>query len=251
MADPMIEHLVALHRGLPRQGPGDTASTQKALELCAGLPSASQILDIGCGSGAQTLVLAEATQGTVTGVDLHDAILQGLTDEAARRGLTARVKAVRGDMTALPFPEESFDLLWSEGAIYIMGFDAGLDAWRPLLRAGGCLAVTELSWLTPNPPAEASAFWAEGYPAMRSIEANLAGAEAAGFEVVGHFVLPARTWTDEYYGPLAARLDPYLAEHPGDAVAEAVVAGTREEIAMYERFGDTYGYVFYVLRRSD
>ena len=77
-------------------------------------------------------------------------------------------------MNDLPFPDGRFDLIWSEGAVYIMGFDKALVKWRPLAKPGGYLVVSELSWFRPDPPAEIRDFWGHHYPAMRSVDGNLA-----------------------------------------------------------------------------
>ncbi|NRA02079.1 MAG: hypothetical protein HRU00_05690 [Myxococcales bacterium] len=66
-----IEVFWKLHQGLPKQGPGSDASTRRALALVPELPSAPRILDLGCGPGRQTLVLARETGGQLT--ELPDA----------------------------------------------------------------------------------------------------------------------------------------------------------------------------------
>jgi SAM-dependent methyltransferase len=246
----MIELLVALHDGLPRQGPGTRAATLRALAMCAHLPPRPALLDVGCGSGAATLDLARATLGPVTGVDLMPTFVDALRARAAAEGLGDRVVAAVADMNDLPFADASFDAVWSEGAIYQMGFDHGLAAWRRLVRPGGYVVVSELSWLTDARPAEIAAWWAAEYPAMRSADENAAAAAGLGYEVVGRLTLPRVGWTEDYYGPLAARLGPFLAARPGDADAAAVVEATRREMDLYDRFGDVYGYVFYALRTA-
>ena len=183
-----------LHSQMPRQGPGDTACTRRAFTMLTGLPPRAEVLDLGCGPGAQTLTLATLEAGTITAVDNHAPYLAELRATAERHGLSDRIRTVEQNMSALDFPAASFDLIWSEGAVYIIGFETGLRAWRPLLRAGGFLAVTELTWLEPDPPAEPAAFWDEEYPAMQNVETNLASVRAAGFRPLGHFTLPNWSW---------------------------------------------------------
>jgi SAM-dependent methyltransferase len=247
--DRTIELLIELHEGLDRLGPGTAEATAQALALCAGLPAEPAVLDVGCGTGASTLELARRTNGRITAVDLAPSTLATLRARAAAAGLADRIETVPADMADLPFADASFDLVWSEGAIYMLGFAAGLRAWRPLLRPGGWLAATELSWLA-TPPPEAAAWWAVEYPGMGSVEQNRAVAEAAGFRVAQTFALPAEAWTEGYYAPLRARLEPLLAAHPDDPIATAVVEATRAEMELFDRFGDAYGYVFYVLQRA-
>ena len=83
----MIELLVALHEGLDRLGPGDSPSTLRALRLCTELAPKPNILDIGCGTGAQTLTLAKNTDGMVTATDLVPSLLSTVTERVAANGL--------------------------------------------------------------------------------------------------------------------------------------------------------------------
>lgn len=245
----LIELLVALHDGLPRLGPGNAPSTLRALSLCQGLPECPNVLDVGCGTGAQTLVLAAATQGHVTATDYFERFLDKLTDDAEQEGLAERIRTVRADMGELPFDDAEFDLIWSEGAVYIMGFDNGLTQWKRLVRPGGWLVVSEVSWFSPNPPQELKDFWTEHYPGMRDVADNLAAARSLGWEVGGHFHLPLEAWTEDYYGPLKERLPEFRAAHAGDEDAQAVAEMTELEMALMDKHHEHYGYEFYVLRR--
>ncbi len=189
--------------GLPRQGPGAAEHTRRALAACEGLTTEPAVLDVGCGPGLQTMTLAAETTGPVLGVDRVPAYLHQLTANAAAAGLEKRVLPLVADMNDLPFERNTFDLIWSEGAAYIMGFAEAMAAWRPLLRPGGYLAATELVWLKPNPPEEAVTFWNAEYPPMTTVEKRLADVHAAGYTVVEHFSLPDAAWWDDYYTPLA------------------------------------------------
>jgi SAM-dependent methyltransferase len=246
--DRQTELLVALHRRLRRLGPGSAACTLKALALCADLPPAPDILDIGCGSGASSLVLASATNGRIVATDLFAAFLTQLRERAAATGQARRIRTVAADMQRLPFRDGSFDLIWSEGAAYVVGFDAALAAWRPLARAGAYLVVSELSWFRPDPPAEIREYWEVHYPAIRRVEDNLAAAEGAGWTRVGGFHLPAAAW-ERYHAPLARRLPVFRRLHAGDADAEAVADMTEREISLMRRYAGVCGYEFFVFRR--
>jgi SAM-dependent methyltransferase len=237
-----------LFSGLPRQGPGDAASTLRALALVPGVGPRSRILDVGCGTGRQTLALARATGATVVAVDTHPPFVGELNRRARAAGLGGCVEARVGDMRALDFPPGAFDLVWSEGAIYVMGFEAGLRGWRPLLAAGGHVAVTEVCWFRSDPPPECAAFWREEYPAIRDVADRLAAIEACGYETVGHFTLPASSWWDEYYRPLEARVSAFRERRRGEQDATALADQVAREIDVWRRFSDWYGYAFFVMR---
>ena len=239
----------AVHRDLPREAPGSDEATEQALAMLPGLPAAPRILDIGCGPGAQTLVLARASRGMVTAVDTHQPFLDDLNRRAAQAGLAERVRPLRASMFDLDFAKP-FDLIWSEGAIYIIGFERGLRQWRSLLKPGGFVAVTELSWLKPDPPAEAAAFWQAAYPEMATIAENLARLRAANYRALGHFVLPESAWWDNYYNPMAARIAALRQQYQGNDAAQRLLDGEQAEIELYRRRSDWYGYVFYFMARE-
>jgi serine/threonine-protein kinase HipA len=242
------EAFFRLFEGLPRQGPGSDTCTREALRRLGELPAAARVLDLGCGSGRAALVLAEALRTKVIAVDNHPPFLEQLRASARARELDALIEARCADMAAPGVPAGSVDLLWSEGAIYLLGFEAGLRLWRPLLAPGGRVAVSECSWLCAEPPAPAVAFFRAGYPDMAGIEENVERARAAGFDLIDHFTLPPAAWWDEYYTPLEQRIAE-LAPGAGAELA-AVIDETYREIELYRRHGHAYGYVFYLLRPS-
>ena len=240
------EVFFAIHSMLPREGPGNRASTARALSLAGPLPARPRVLDIACGPGAQTMDIAGLLpDARIVALDLHCPFLGELRRRAAAGAVADRVAAVRGDMAALPFAAASFDLLWCEGAAYIMGAEAALRSWRPLLALGGRLALSEAVWLAADPPEKVRRCWDE-YPAMRDAEGCRALVRGCGWRLLGDFVLPAEAWW-EYYAPLEPRLDRLERKYAGDALAEAVLREQREEIALYRDHGDCYGYMFLVM----
>jgi SAM-dependent methyltransferase len=242
----------------PRLGPGDEASTIKALNLLrsAGFPPgrkallrAARILDLGCGNGGQTVTLARHTEGPILALDNHQPYLDELQRRAAAAGLSTRIRTSLRDMHSLEKSDGPFDLIWSEGALFVMGFRAGLAACHTLLAPGGGLAVSELCWLRPNPPADCREFFAMGYPAMADVEANLAAIQSCGYETIGYFTQPESAWWEPYYHPLEARLRFLRKQHAGDAEKLAMMEGIGKEIDIYRQHSAFYGNVFFVLRR--
>jgi len=241
-----------VHSGLPREGPGSRDCTARALALAGPLPERARLLDIACGPGMQTMDLAALLpEARIVALDNHAPFLAELQRRAAAGGVAERVAPVLGDMAALPFPAGSFDLLWCEGAAYIMGVARALQAWRPLLRPGGRLALTEAVWLRPDAPAAVRRCWAPDYPDMGDIESCRRLVQACGYALLGDFVLPERAWWEHYYEPMQERVAQVAPRYAGDAVGEAVLEACREEIEIYRAFADYYGYVFLVLAARD
>jgi len=238
-----------VHRDLPREGPGEAASTRRAYQLMHRLPENPRLLDIGCGPGLQTLELARISAATVLAVDTHQPFLDVLARQATQAGLADRITTRNQSMNALDFEPGSFDVLWSEGAIYIIGFEKGLRKWQPLLKKGGYVAVTELTWLKAAPPAEAKAFWKEGYPGMQTLAGNLAAIQRAGYREIDHFVLPESAWWQDYYNPMDKRIAMLTEKYQGDAEALTFLRECRGEIEVYRRYSEWYGYVFYVMQK--
>ncbi|MCX4984647.1 bifunctional class I SAM-dependent methyltransferase/N-acetyltransferase [Streptomyces sp. NBC_00572] len=236
----------ALHHGLPRQGPGSDATTRRLLALSGKLPERPRVLDLGCGPGRSALLLAAEAGAEVTAVDTHEPFLAELRRSAAARGLDGSIRTLRADMGALPFPDGSFDLVWAESSVFVLGFDRALAEWRRLLAPGGTLVLTECVWTTQEPGPVARAFWEEHY-ALRTVAGNAAAAVGAGYHVLGTVPQPESDW-DEYYGPLAAHADAADTTVPG--MAEAV-AGARAEITLRREHGSDYGYAGFVLRPAD
>jgi SAM-dependent methyltransferase len=241
--------IATLHQDLPREAPGDDASTHEALRRLLPLPPDPVVVDLGCGPGRSSLVLAGVLNARVVAVDLHQPYLVQLERGAIALGLAHLIEIRRADFGTLDIAPGSVDLIWSEGAAYVLGFAESLRRWRPLLKPRGLMAVSELTWLTDHPPREAKIFWDRAYPSMGTVPENRRRAESAAFELLDHFVLPASAWWGEYYTPLFARVERLLPE--ADADLAALLAETVSEIELFRRHGDSYGYVFYLLRQYD
>ncbi len=238
-----------LFTGLPRQGPGDEASTLKALASVPALTPDTRVLDLGCGTGSQTRVLAENTPAHFLAIDNHPPFITELNRHARELGIADRVEARVGDITQLDLPDGSFDLIWCEGAIWVPGFEDGLRTWRRLLAPGGYIAVTEACWTRPDPPPECAAFWKQEYPAIRDTSTLLAVIGECGFETVDHFTLPPSSWWDDYYRPLQQNIDQFRKRHQDEPDAQELADQTQREIEVWKKYSDFYSYVFFVMKR--
>ena len=245
-----LDALFILHRDIPREGPGSDEATRDAIRRLPPLPPKPRILELGCGPGKQTLVLARQYRTPIIAVDFHAPYLADLRRSAEAEGLSELVKTRLGRMEELDEQPDTVDLIWIEAAIYVVGFAAGLRLWYPLLRDRGLLVASEVTWLTDDPPEEAQAFWHAEYAAMTTVAGNIRAATDCGYEVLDHFTLPPSAWWDEYYNPLKKRVARLRQEADANAVLAEILDDTEREISIYDRYGDSYGYVFYLMRKS-
>lgn len=243
--DAHLETLLRFVAALPREGPGDERLTAQLYGLLTDLPVRPRAADMGSGSGAATLALARAG-ARVTAVDLSPLLLQRLNERIVGEALTESVRTLQTSMDAVPEDEGPFDLIWSEGAIYNVGFDAGLRAWRHLLAPGGYVVVSDLSWLVDDPPREVQTFWRAAYPGMRSVVANAAACGAAGYRWLGSIRLPDASW-DAFYSAQRERCREWRTGYPTPDEA-AVIAEVEEEMRIHTAYRATYGYVFYLMQ---
>ena len=231
---------------IERQGPGSPEVTIKALSFIDKLTDESHIADIGCGTGGQTMLLAQHAPGHITGIDLFPAFIDLFNSNAVKLDLQDRVKGVVGSMDKLPFHNDELDLIWSEGAIYNIGFEQGLNEWRKYLKKGGYIAVTEASWFTDERPDEINKFWQEAYSEIDTIPNKASQIQKAGYIPVATFILPENCWIERFYVPQVAAQEVFLKKYTGNKTAEGFIAYQRHEAQLYYRFKEYYGYVFYI-----
>jgi len=246
----MVNVFFEVHSGLPREGPGDNESTKKAYLMLRNLPEKPRILDVGCGPGMQTVTLAKLSKGRICAVDNHQPFLEQLKKKAEEEGVSEKIAVVNGDMFALDYEAGSFDVIWCEGAIFVIGFEKGLREWRRLFTAKGYLVVSELSWVKSNPPEEVRKFFVEGYPGIKTVNENLEAIRKAGYRVISHFVLPKESWCNHYYKPIEAKIPSMKLKYKDDEEALAFLAAEELEIDIFRRYSDYYGYVFYIMQKE-
>lgn len=245
-----LQLLIDLHRPAERQGPGGEAETKRALEL-AGLDRSRplKIADIGCGTGASTILLAKELDADIIAADFLPEFLGELQARAHDHGVATRITTLNCSMDALPFTEGEFDVIWSEGAIYNMGFEAGVSAWSRFLKPGGKLVVSEMTWLSAARPAELQSHWEKEYPEIDVASAKIAILERHGYSPEAYFVLSTHCWLENYYRPMQSRFDAFLARHGRSDQAQAVVEAEQHEIALYEQYSSYYSYGVYVAKK--
>lgn len=187
------------------------------------------ILDVGCGSGVPTIELARLGGGRVVGVDTDQASLDELEEKIRAEGLSGRVEARRGSMLGLGFPDDSFDIIWVEGAVRAIGLEGGLREWRRLLRRGGFLVVHE---------------------EVRQVSGDLGKIPALGYRLVGSFMLPVDAHWVEYYEPLEGRVKALYEKHGGNPEALGELDRVRDEIEMVRGKPEEFQTAFYIIQKE-
>lgn len=238
-----------IQNSLPREGPGRDKYTKKAFRMLPRLDN-PHILDIGCGTGRPTLELAKLSKGEIIGIDTHQPFLDELNKEIEGSGLSDRVKAINCSMFEMDFPLESFDVIWAEGSIYIIGFERGLNEWKKFLKPNGYLSVHDMTWLRPNPPSEIYDYWQRVYPEISTVEENLKLITKCDYNLIGHFTLPEDAWWFEYYSPLEKIIEGIRKKYSKDIEALEVIESEKEEIEMYKKYYKWYGSAFFVMQKK-
>ncbi len=241
----MMDFLVQSHIGMERQGPGSSAMTLKALSFLD-MRRISRAADMGCGTGGQTLVLARNIPGSIIGIDQIPDFIDVLNANAKKANLQGKARGIVASMENLPFEDEEFDLIWSEGAIDAIGFERGLAHWKGFLKMQGYVAVTCACWFTDEHPAEVRKFWAAAGSGLDTIKHNIAVMEKLGYAPIAVFTLPPACWTENYFEPREEAEKELLAKRPGDAALEGYIAEDDREKELYAKYGEHYGYAFYI-----
>lgn len=245
-----LQLLLNLHKGGYRQGPGGDEQTVMALNLAMidrHIPL--KIADIGCGTGASTLLLAKLLNAQITAVDFLQDFLDVMMEKAEAAGVAEKITPLACSMDDMPFVKDQYDVIWSEGAIYNIGFEKGVSQWRDYLKPNGLLVVSEITWTTESRPIDIQEHWEREYPEIDLASAKIKVLEKHGYAPVGYFILPETCWTDQYYRPMQERFGEFLALYGNSALAHSIVEETRLEIALFEKYSAYFSYGVYIARK--
>jgi SAM-dependent methyltransferase len=241
--DAYMSAFLTIFAGLDYWGPGTPEATAKALDALPFAPE--RVLEIGCGNGVATMVLAERTQARIAATDTETGALARLRARADAARLGDRIDTQAQDMAALPDPAAPYDLIWAEGSAYIIGVERALRDWRRLLRPGGGLVFSDMVWRTEAPSDAVRAFWASEYPDMTTPARRVEQARHAGYRVLTRFDM-GQAALDAYYRPLEARLKAMA----GAAIHQRVMEDLRAELSVYRDGKGQFGYEMFVLQRD-
>jgi SAM-dependent methyltransferase len=250
MDEETLQLLTDLHINNRRQGPGSPNAFKRALDL-AEIDSSTDITiaDIGCGTGSATIPLLKQTAAKVTAVELLPAFLEKLRSNAGSEGVDNRLQTIEADMANLPFENEQFDAIWSEGAIYNIGFENGVQKWKKFLKPEGVLVASEITWLRSDIPEELKSYWEQEYLEIDMASNKLAILEQNGYSPIGYFTLTPDCWLNEYYEPIQANLDAFLNRNNKSAKAQEIVEAENNEYELYKKYQEYYSYGVYIAKK--
>lgn len=244
--------ICTLFEELPRQGPGLDESTVRA---CSCIPSSlkvRKILDIGCGSGMQTLALAKYfPDSQITASDIHQPFLDELRKRAKIAGLDERISTHRASMDNLPFKEKSFDIIWAEGSAFIIGVSSALRYWKKFLKTEGFLVFSECTWFTDFPSKECREFFDTACPDMPGESDIEEMIRSAGFTLIKTFRLPDEGWWNHYYSPLTARIALLKEKYASNHDALEIIQGMEKEMEIHRKYSKEYGYSFFIIKNKN
>ena len=239
-----MEQFFSVYEQMKRPGPGSRKATLKGFRAIPPNADINRILDIGCGKGAASLVLAEACNAQITAVDNHAPFLKSLKNKSVKLGLVDRITPVNASMLELPYPDQSFDLLWAEGTAYIMGVKNALREWKRLLPIGGYLFFSDAVLTTDQPSPECVEFWKAGYPDMTTPENRQKLAEQLGYRVVDSFLLPREDWI-AFYSDMQQQLE-MVSKQFGSSKA---FSDMQKEIRIGQLYGEEFSYICLMLQK--
>jgi len=189
-----------------------------------------RILDIGCGSGVSTLELARLCRGEIIGIDIDQPALDKFTRKIKEAGLTDRVHAVNCSMFDMDFADEIFDMIWSEGSIYAIGFETGLREWRRFLKPGGFMVV---------------------HDEQGNVKEKLKQISKCGYELIGYFILSEDTWRTEYFAPLEKLIAGSRARYSDDPKVLEELHQAQKELDMFKKHPERNSSVCFVMKKKN
>jgi len=189
------------------------------------------------------------TGGQVIGMDIDQSALGEITRRIEQKGLSARVRVLHQSVLEADFPDETFDVIWAEASIHIIGFEKGLEDWRRFLKCDGFLVVHEMAWLRPDPPVEILGHWRGFYPGIRTISEYVGEIPRHGYALRNHFALPDDFWWQDYYSPLERRISELREKHGEDQEIMGQLAHEQEQVDLYKKYSRWFGSAFFIMQK--
>lgn len=187
-----------------------------------------RILDVGCGSGVPTMELARLSNGEIIALDINQNLLEVLRGKIEKAGLLDTVKAVKCSILDMKFPDESFDIIWAEGSISVIGFERGLQEWKRFLKPNGFMVI---------------------HDEKGNVTQKLEQISSCGYELLGYFILNEDTWWAEYFAPLEKLICETRTKYADDPKVLEVLHNAQWEIDMFKKNPKLNSSVFFIMKK--
>jgi ubiquinone/menaquinone biosynthesis C-methylase UbiE len=241
-----MELIIDFYKNMDYLGPGSLGETKKALSFMNLGFENLKVADIGCGTGRQTEILANELNAEIIAVDFLKKFLKSVKNRFS--GSNKSVKILEANMELLPFEDNEFDLIFSEGAVYNIGFKKGIQEWKRFIKPNGFLAISEISWLTEKPPKKLEKFWKSSYSEIDTFENKISQLEQTGYKLIGNFPMANSSW-ENYYSEVQNNMNSFLKRNNYSNEAKEFVNECEEEIAIFKKYNEYYSYVFYIAQK--
>ncbi len=184
------------------------------------------ILDIGCGSGVPTIILAEISNGIITAIDIDKECLEILNEKIHKSGLEKRIITQKCSMLNMPFPPNSFDIIWAEGSITMIGFKKGISKCRAFLKQGGYLVV---------------------HDDESNIKRKIDDISKSGYKLLKQLFISEKAWWQEYFAHLEKEINERYLVH--DKKPKGKDRRINDEIIMYRKNPDRFNSVYFIMKK--
>jgi ubiquinone/menaquinone biosynthesis C-methylase UbiE len=173
--------------------------------------------------------LARLGQGEVIGIDIDQPALDKLARKIRKAGFSNRVGAVNCSLLDIAFPDESFDIIWSEGSISVIGFKRGLREWKRFLKPDGFMVI---------------------HDEKGNVEEKLEQISKYGYKLLGYFILSEDIWWTEYFAPLEKLIAKSQTSDTNDPHALEELNRARRELEMFKNNPERNSSVCFVMQKN-
>ncbi|MDD1779922.1 MerR family transcriptional regulator [Enterovibrio sp. ZSDZ35] len=241
--DQYMADFMLVFNALDRWGPGSESDTLHALKAVPFSPQ--NLLEIGCGRGIATTVLARNTNAKITVLDNETSALERTIERATEAGVAEKIETVNASMTDIPLENGQYDLIWAEGCAYVMGVNNALKQWRSLLADDGVLVLSDMVWTVESPNPVIAAFLGNEYPDLTTAAERIKQAKAAGYDVIDTFTMSKDAW-DAYYTPLGER----VAELEASMADSPALKDIKREVELMTAYFGEVNYQLFILAKA-
>jgi SAM-dependent methyltransferase len=188
-----------------------------------------RILDIGCGSGVSTMELARLSDGDIIAIDIDGTALDRFRQKVKEAHLENKIKIIEQSLMDMDFPVESFDIIWAEGSVFVLGFSRSLEQWGKIVRSGGFLVF---------------------HDEMGDLPYKFALVSHLGYVLVNHILVSGETWWQEYYNPLQEKIDSVRDKCQGDEQILAFLHARQTEIDTFNKDREANGSAIFIIQKD-